>query len=114
LRLEGFDLRRRLAGIATRLVTADGALQRAALRAHHRGDTRLRDLAGRLNSLSPLGVLARGYAVCWNEDRTAVLRDAAAVSTGDRVVVTLSRGELGCRVDEKRVDGKRESHHPER
>jgi exodeoxyribonuclease VII large subunit len=99
-RLEGFDLRRRLGGIATKLVAADAALERAVVRARHRGDTRLRDLAGRLESLSPLAVLARGYAVCWNRERTAILRDAAAVRAGDRVRVTLSRGELGCRVEE--------------
>lgn len=100
VRLGRFDLRRRLAGIAAKLAAADAALERAALRAHHRGDTRLRDLAGRLESLSPLAVLARGYAVCWNQERTAILRDAAAVSAGDRVLVTLSRGELECRVEE--------------
>ena len=100
MRLEVFDLRRRLAGIATKLVAADAALERAALRAHHRGDTTLSDLAGRLESLSPLAVLARGYAMCWNQDRTVILRDAAALRAGDRVLVRLSRGELGCLVEE--------------
>jgi len=48
--------------------------------------------------LNPLAVLGRGYAVCWNEDRSAVVSDAGAVETHDIVHVTLKRGELGCTV----------------
>jgi exodeoxyribonuclease VII large subunit len=64
----------------------------------HVADARLRGAAARLESLSPLAVLARGYAVCWNEDRTAIIRDAGAVERGDRVHVKLERGELDCAV----------------
>jgi exodeoxyribonuclease VII large subunit len=48
--------------------------------------------------LSPLAVLGRGYAVCWNADRTAIIREAAAVSPGEHVRVTLHEGELFCEV----------------
>jgi exodeoxyribonuclease VII large subunit len=51
-----------------------------------------------LESLSPLAVLGRGYAVCWDASRTRVIRDAAAMSAGDRVRVTLQQGELECEV----------------
>ena len=97
--LEMFDLRRRLGRIRTRLVAADGRLAGASARSRHRADGRLRATAARLEALSPLAVLGRGYAVCWNADRTAVVRDAAAVTKGDRVRVTLARGELDCHVD---------------
>jgi exodeoxyribonuclease VII large subunit len=97
--LEAFDVRRRLARVRTRLVAADGRLAGASARSRHRADGRLRAAAARLEALSPLAVLGRGYAVCWNADRTAVVRDAARVAEGDRVRVTLSRGELDCRVD---------------
>ena len=70
----------------------------AVTRSVHGADARLRGAAARLESLSPLGVLARGYAVCWNADRTAIVRDAASVAPGDRVHVTLERGELDCKV----------------
>jgi exodeoxyribonuclease VII large subunit len=96
--LTTFDFGRRLASIRTRLVTADGRLQSAVDRRRHRADAQLRSAAGRLDSLSPLAVLARGYAVCWNDDRTYALRDAASVAPGDTVRVTLSRGELDCEV----------------
>ena len=98
LALETFDLRRRLGGVRTRLVATDGRLAAASARSHHRADGRLRAAAARLDTLSPLAVLARGYAVCWNAGRTAVIRDEAAVSKGDRVRVTLARGELDCHV----------------
>jgi exodeoxyribonuclease VII large subunit len=97
-RLEANDLRRRLAVIRGRLQAGDERLRAAALRGRDRADNRLRVLAGRLDNLSPLAVLARGYAVCWNADRTAIVRDAAQARAGDDVRVTLNRGELRCRV----------------
>ena len=97
-RLDAQDQRRRLATLRGRLTGADARLSAAAAGRRHRADARLRALAGRLENLSPLGVLARGYAVCWNSDRTAIIRDAASVTTGERVRVTLNRGELDCDV----------------
>jgi len=98
LKLETFDLRRRLGTIRTRLVAADGQLGAAFTRSHHRHDARLRTAVARLESLSPLAVLGRGYAVCWNAERTHVIRDASTVNAGERVRVTLNRGELECDV----------------
>jgi len=98
LGLETFDLRRRLGDIRTRLVTADGGLARASARGRHRAEGRVRGAAARLHALSPLAVLGRGYAVCWNADRTVVIRDSAAVAVGDRLRVTLAQGELDCDV----------------
>jgi exodeoxyribonuclease VII large subunit len=49
--------------------------------------------------LSPLAVLGRGYAVCWNAGKTAIVRSASSVSPGDRVHVTLAAGEIECRVE---------------
>jgi len=98
LKLETFDLRRRLGQVRTRLVGADGRLSAAFNRRRHLHDGRLRSAVARLESLSPLAVLGRGYAVCWNEDRTRIIRDAAAAAPGDRVRVTLAKGELDCDV----------------
>jgi exodeoxyribonuclease VII large subunit len=104
LTLETFDLRRRLGGVRTQLVAAEGRLAAACAGSRHRADGRLRATAARLGALSPLAVLGRGYAVCWNADRTAVIRDAAVVADGDRVRVTLSRGELNCHVIDRSHD----------
>ena len=102
--LEQFDLRRRLGRVRSRLVAADAALLAQTVRIRHGADGRLRGAAARLDALSPLAVLGRGYAVCWNADRTAIIRDASAVAPGDQVHVKLAHGELGCQVREK-VDG---------
>jgi exodeoxyribonuclease VII large subunit len=99
LKLETFDLRRRFGAVRTRLVSVDGRLAAAVTRRLHGFDGRLRANAGRLESLSPLGVLARGYAVCWNADHTSIIRDASRVGAGDEVHVRLHRGELHCHVD---------------
>ena len=96
--LETFDLGRRLAAIRTRLVVDEGRLETAMTARRHRAQSQLRDHASRLETLSPLAVLGRGYAVCWNEERTRALRDAADVAHGDRVRVTLAKGELDCEV----------------
>jgi exodeoxyribonuclease VII large subunit len=97
-RLEQRDLARRLASIRGRLTVAEGRLSGAARLAQHRADARFRTLAGRLETLSPLAVLGRGYAVCWNGSKTAIVRSAASVAPGDAVQVTLAHGELGCQV----------------
>ena len=94
--LEMFDVRTRLGRVRARLVAADGRLVSASATGRHRADRRLRGAAARLDALSPLAVLGRGYAVCWNADRTAVIRDAATVAPGEQLRVTLARGELTC------------------
>jgi exodeoxyribonuclease VII large subunit len=60
--------------------------------------SRLELSAGRLDALSPLAILQRGYAICKDAGGT-ILRNAASVAPGDSVVVSLAKGELDCRVD---------------
>jgi exodeoxyribonuclease VII large subunit len=52
---------------------------------------------GRLDSLSPLAVLARGYSLTRTPDGT-VVRSARQVRVGDDVSVLLHEGSLDCRV----------------
>ena len=103
--LDTYDLRHRLASIRARLAAAEGGLRRGIDRRHQRAGVRLATSTARLESLSPLGVLARGYAVCWNHDRTAVVSDAATLTAGDTVRVTLARGEARCTVTGTTPDG---------
>jgi exodeoxyribonuclease VII large subunit len=99
--LDTLDLGRRLASVRTKLVSGDARLARAIASRRHRADRQLRDAAARLDSLSPLAVLGRGYAVCWNADRTKVIRDASTTQPGDNVRVTLATGELNCTVQDE-------------
>jgi exodeoxyribonuclease VII large subunit len=55
--------------------------------------------AARLEDLSPLAILARGFAVCYDGAGERVLRSAGDVTAGDRVRVRLAEGELGCVVE---------------
>ena len=63
---------------------------------------RLEAAAGRLQALSPLAVLARGYSIT-RDAAGRIVRDAAAVTPGDPIEVLLARGRLQARVE--RVEG---------
>ena len=96
--LAAFDPRRRLAAARTRIVAGRGRLQAAVERRRHADEARLRGVASRLEALSPLAVLGRGYAVCWDAGRTRIIRDAGTVREGESVRVEVERGALECRV----------------
>ncbi|MDR3207041.1 MAG: exodeoxyribonuclease VII large subunit, partial [Oscillospiraceae bacterium] len=55
-------------------------------------------LVSKLDALSPLAVLARGYAIAARPDG-AVAKDAAQLSPGDRLTLRLMRGTVGCIVE---------------
>jgi len=55
----------------------------------------------RLQTLSPLATLDRGYAVV--RAGAVALRDASAVSLGDRLEIELASGALGARVEDVRA-----------
>ena len=61
-------------------------------------------LAAKLDALSPLKVLGRGYAVARNAEG-AILRTAADVQTGERIEILLGQGSLDCTVDGKNTGG---------
>lgn len=61
-----------------------------------------------LDAISPLRVLARGYAVATKGARGAVVTDAAALKTGDSLHIRFAKGAANCRVtdiEEERNDG---------
>jgi len=98
--LDTFDPRHRLAAVRARLQAATSALDAGVAHRRLRLESRLGSAAARLDSLSPLAVLGRGYAVCWDEARTRVLRRASETAPGKAVTVRLHEGELRCDVRE--------------
>jgi len=57
--------------------------------------------AARLNALSPLAVLDRGYSITHRLADERIVKTAAALEIGDRVRVTFAQGKALCRVEEK-------------
>ncbi|MEK7689115.1 MAG: exodeoxyribonuclease VII large subunit [Deltaproteobacteria bacterium] len=57
-----------------------------------------RHIAERLNILSPLNILGRGYSITRNIPSMAVLLDSKDVEAGDDVNIILSKGEIFCKV----------------
>lgn len=53
--------------------------------------------AALLQALSPLAVLSRGYALSRREDG-AIIRDSAELNPGEKLILTLAKGEIDCEV----------------
>lgn len=67
-------------------------------------ERRLAVLAGRLQTLSPLSTLARGYSICTAPDGKRVFYDPDSIKIGERLSVRLYRGFLRCIVEDKKTD----------
>lgn len=55
--------------------------------------------AARLENLSPLKILSRGYAATFAADGTTVVRSITQVAPGDTLNVRVSDGRIGCTVE---------------
>ena len=108
--------RARLAGLrlippVAALIASQGRLQHlqeklhtdvARIRSRHGG--RLLALTGKLQTLSPLATLERGYAILANADNVVVTR-ARDLQPGDRITARLMQGSLVATVNESLDDG---------
>lgn len=98
--LDQFDPRHRLAAVRTRLVSREAQLQAAVRRRLTFAHGRIGALAARMDGLSPLAVLGRGYSVTWDASQTHIIRDASTVKPGDEISVTLERGSIRATIDQ--------------
>ncbi len=87
-----------------RLEVAAHALVPAGQRAPERAQARLGSLSARLDALSPLAVLGRGFAVARRARDGRILRRAADVAPGDDVRLQLGEGALRASVSEVEGD----------
>ena len=55
-------------------------------------------MAARLEDLSPLAILARGYAAGFAADGHTVISSVSQVSPGDRMTIRVADGSIGCSV----------------
>ncbi len=108
------NARRQLAGLAERAVfrrpldrihrqaqrcdELEHRLAQAMVNSVHRQRARATELSGRLDAISPLNVLARGYSLTLDADGR-IITDAAKVSVGDAIESQVSHGRLRSRVE---------------
>jgi len=90
----------RLAAQQARFDALRGALARNTRRRTERARSQLATLAGRLHALSPLAVLARGYAIVWKAKVGTIVRRAEECAPGDQLRVRLGEGELAATVQD--------------
>jgi exodeoxyribonuclease VII large subunit len=88
----------RIALARTREVRAREAAVVAIRSRIEAGRRRLGEFAARLDALSPLAVLGRGYSIVRREADDRIVRVAGDVSLGDRLVLQLSEGRIGAEV----------------
>lgn len=65
---------------------------------YHRSSLRL--MTGKLDSLSPLAVLSRGYSIATSIPDSRILKSAEGINKGDRLNLRLNKGQIICKVDE--------------
>ncbi len=100
------DLRRVLAGVRRDLqaqLSALAASGRAQLLRHR---SRMEQLEARLQGLSPLSILDRGYALVFDAQGKLV-KDAAQVQSGEEIRARLAKGEVTATVKRRRFDNHR-------
>jgi exodeoxyribonuclease VII large subunit len=98
-RLQRQDAAQRLQILRARLTTLESRLVRL-----HQGEiqhdfVRLRSLTRQLQTLSPLAVLNRGYALVFDE-AGALVKNASGLKVQQRLVTRLAQGEIESRVTE--------------
>jgi exodeoxyribonuclease VII large subunit len=97
------DFSRRLSQVYRGLAVSG----RAALRLHRQ---RVEVIAGRLQTLSPLAVLERGYGIVRVLPSREIIREASRLKPQDRVNVKVRRGEFLAQVE--KVSGEEEDPQP--
>ena len=82
-------------------------LEQGALKCVARARSRFGPLLAQLDALSPLAVLARGYALAWRTSDDTLVRDARQLAPNDRIRLRFGKGGATALVEhtEEAVDG---------
>jgi len=75
-------------------------MYRAIIKRKDKACSDLGMLTMKLNALSPLAILARGYGIVKLLETERVLKSTAGIKSGDKIKVFLSDGNMNCTVDE--------------
>ncbi len=93
-RLEAFRLDRQLTARRERVSGAEIRLRSLLARGVETRRAALAGLLGKLDTLSPLGVLSRGYALVWDATGQRLLRRASEAAPGEELKIRLHEGAL--------------------
>jgi exodeoxyribonuclease VII large subunit len=110
------DPLRRVRDLSMQLDGWDERLQSATKRRLDRARDALASQTARLEGLSPLNVLGRGYSLCRKEGEATLLRTTDSVRLGERLTTQLAKGQLVSRVEaiepEQPADGRTRRDQP--
>lgn len=74
-------------------------MKRAFLIKQERTEAKLKLLIGKLDALSPLTILSRGYSIVKSADDEHIVKSVKDVATGEQIKVNLADGNLECTVN---------------
>jgi len=97
-----YDVRRMLSGIGKELDARIAAMAAATRRLLLQRRSRLEQLSGQIEALSPLAILERGYALVFDSS-ARLLKDAEQVSPGDEILARLLRGAVTAVVKKRTI-----------
>lgn len=95
---------RQLQRMADRLKALRGRVFRAGRSTIDRHRNALRPLLLQLDTLSPLGILARGYALAWKLPERHLVRSAKDLDPGDALALRFGEGTATARVEDVEPD----------
>ena len=98
-RWQGLSFIHKLSHYHQKLAMQQQQLQKAMQIMLQRHQVAMANTAAKLDTLSPLATLTRGYAIAMRSEDHGILRDAAEVSAGEKIQVRLMQGSLDCVVE---------------
>ncbi|HUQ49829.1 MAG TPA: exodeoxyribonuclease VII large subunit [Terriglobales bacterium] len=100
-RVRAHDLRRILAGLVRELGTTTGRLTSAARQRLQQNRAQVMQAHGKLEALSPLNILERGYALVFDASGR-LIKDVDQVNLTDEITARLARGSVTANVKSKK------------
>jgi exodeoxyribonuclease VII large subunit len=96
-RIRAHDVRRVLSGMKREVETQTGRLSALAHQALLQQRSRVQTAEGKLEALSPLNILDRGYAIVF-DSRGNIIKDPAALTPGAEITARVSKGTFKANV----------------
>lgn len=93
-------LRKRLENCERDVIQAQIDLVRMISGKFNVAESELQAISGKLDALSPLKVLERGYSISYKLPEMNVIRESQELKSGDRILIKFHRGRATCAVED--------------